>query len=195
MPWPAAFTPRMITPCGLQLPPSIRGASQMSAGGPPSMLTRLSLFTVTNAISRLSGDQKGDDAPSVPAILRAVTSERERTQIIRSVPGPEASTATRRPSGDRAIGEGDAPPPVPATSAIPSGSVSENDTASAAGGVGRRKLTTPDVAAMPSSTPAPAAPSQGGERRGAGSTVAGSIAVVPDGDDSASSANARSPAD
>ena len=43
--------------------------SQITTGGPPLSVSFLSLPSAKNASDRLSGDQNGDAAPSVPASL------------------------------------------------------------------------------------------------------------------------------
>src|SRR5262245_16878865 len=60
--------PNTITPSGFQAPPKLRGASQMVCAGPPPTEIFFSLPPPENPIYRLSGDQNGYAAPSVPPI-------------------------------------------------------------------------------------------------------------------------------
>jgi hypothetical protein len=57
----------MITPFWFQLPPRGTGASASVTGCPPAMSIFFSFPPAKNPISRLSGDQNGQPAPSVPA--------------------------------------------------------------------------------------------------------------------------------
>src|SRR5438094_726337 len=75
---------------------------QRLCAGPPEESIFMSLATVKNPMKRLSGDQKGKSAPSVPANGCA---ERELSDRIQSCVLPEESVATnarRLPSGDTA---------------------------------------------------------------------------------------------
>src|SRR3989442_14547336 len=58
---------KRITPSGDQLPPLPPGASAMVCAGPPPASIFLSLPPAKNATKRLSGDQNGNAASSVPA--------------------------------------------------------------------------------------------------------------------------------
>ena len=58
---------KTIIPSRFQVPPRLSGASQIVTGSPPEMSIRFSFCSAKNPICRLSGDQKGDKAPSVPA--------------------------------------------------------------------------------------------------------------------------------
>ncbi len=60
-----------MTPSELQDPSAPVGASQMVCGGPPAMSTFFSFPAAMNATKRLSGDQNGRNAPSVPGSGRA----------------------------------------------------------------------------------------------------------------------------
>jgi hypothetical protein len=67
-----------MTPLALHVPPRAWGASHTITGGPPAMSTRFSLPSTKNAIERLSGDQKGNVAFSVPGRACSVSSPIER---------------------------------------------------------------------------------------------------------------------
>ena len=67
-----------MTPLRLQLPPRPRGASASVSTGPPPASIFFSLPPAKNATDRLSGDQKGNVAPSVPASGWAVNPSSER---------------------------------------------------------------------------------------------------------------------
>src|SRR5258708_30935562 len=58
---------RRMSPSLFHVPPRPSEASQMVNGGPPEDSIFLSLPPAKNAMKRLSGDQKGYVAPSVPA--------------------------------------------------------------------------------------------------------------------------------
>ena len=64
-----------MVPLGPQDAPRPMGASQMIVAGPPPMSMRFSLASAKKPIERLSGDQKGKIASSVPG-------NRLRRQII-----------------------------------------------------------------------------------------------------------------
>jgi len=68
-----------MTPSLLHAPPRPLLASQMVCGGPPSAPTLRNLPPAKNPISRLSGDQKGYMASSVPGKARAVAEFSART--------------------------------------------------------------------------------------------------------------------
>ena len=89
------------SPLRFQVPPTAPSASQSVCTGPPERSTFFSLASAKKAISRLSGDQKGSTALSVPA--RGVISRlsRARTQIC-CFPSFRRTTAMARPSGETA---------------------------------------------------------------------------------------------
>src|SRR6266508_4495413 len=78
------------------------GASQSVTGGPPAMSIFFSFVSAKNATERLSGDQKGAAAPSVPASGTALESASGRTQRNGRPSAPRAANAIERPSGDTA---------------------------------------------------------------------------------------------
>ena len=57
-----------MVPFGPQDAPRPMGASQMIVAGPPPMSMRFSLASAKKPMERLSGDQKGKVASSVPGI-------------------------------------------------------------------------------------------------------------------------------
>jgi hypothetical protein len=64
----------------LHAPPRPWFAAHSATGGPPATCTFLSLLSAKKAMYRLSGDQNGNDASSVPAIWRVVSVASDRSQ-------------------------------------------------------------------------------------------------------------------
>src|SRR5689334_10571667 len=98
-----------IVPCELQEPPWPRMASQ-STCTVPLRSARLTLPLVKKPTERLSGDQNGSEASSVPSNGRAADESSDRTQSWRlpsRVAGEGEDAAVRR-NGATAIGELDA---------------------------------------------------------------------------------------
>src|SRR6516165_3905769 len=94
----------MITPSRLQVAPRLFEASHRVRGGPPEISIFLSFPPAKNPRKRLSGDQNGDDAPSVAASASGANVSRERTHKT-NLPSLFAATkAIRRPSGETATG-------------------------------------------------------------------------------------------
>src|SRR5215813_6459431 len=83
-----------MTPCGLQVPPRPKGASQRGSAGPPSTAIFFSFRSESEkkAIHRPSGDQNGNVALSVPSSACAVKLFSDRTQMREM---PLASVATK----------------------------------------------------------------------------------------------------
>ena len=96
---PCPLTANTISPFLLQVPPRPAPASQRVNAGPPARSIFFSLPSAKNAMERLSGDQKGSTAPSVPVSARAESESRSRTQSW-SLPSSVATKARRRPSGE-----------------------------------------------------------------------------------------------
>src|SRR5688572_21174021 len=94
-----------MTPSRLHVPPVPTGAPARSLSAPPSTSIRYSRSLAKNPIDRLSGDQNGDDAPSVFASGEASPLASERTHSIER-PSCEATNATLSPSGDNAMDTG-----------------------------------------------------------------------------------------
>src|SRR5678816_3345108 len=64
---PPGFVEKTIVPSLFHAPPRGAGATDTNVfTDPPSMLMNLSLLSAKNPMDRLSGDQNGDVAPSVP---------------------------------------------------------------------------------------------------------------------------------
>src|SRR5207245_1989764 len=101
---------KMIVPSWFQLPPRAMEVSQMVSGGPPCASIFLSLESAKNPMERLSGDQKGKEAPSVPSRGRADRESSGRTHRSSLPSGVRATKASRRPSGDTATGPEEMPP-------------------------------------------------------------------------------------
>ena len=70
-----------MVPFGPQDAPRPMGASQMIVAGPPPMSMRFSLASAKKPIERLSGDQKGKIASSVPGnrLRRQIIIERKKS--------------------------------------------------------------------------------------------------------------------
>src|ERR1700722_21031630 len=92
---------KTITSSGLQAPPRPTTTSATSRAGPPATSTVFSLDGVKKPIDRLSGDQNGLDANSVPARGFASSESNARTQTI-NFPFKKTVKASLRPSGDTA---------------------------------------------------------------------------------------------
>ncbi len=90
---------KTISPFVLHVPPWLPGADANATGGPPATSIRFSCPLEKNPIDRLSGDQKGRAAPSVPASGRALSTLRGRSQIC-GVPSGAATNRKVRPSGE-----------------------------------------------------------------------------------------------
>src|SRR4030095_1002246 len=90
----------MITPSLLQAPPRGLGALARVVGGPPVSSIRLRFPVAKNPSERLSGDQKGKEAPSDPSTGRPASESSGRTY---SKLLPESSIPTNArvfPSGE-----------------------------------------------------------------------------------------------
>src|SRR5262249_24369306 len=96
--------PKRITPSRLQVAPPGFGASPIICAGaaPPGAPTStfFSLRVLQNPIKRLSGDQKGSNAPSVPVNGWALSESSRSIQSRRSPPGSDPVNARRWPSGE-----------------------------------------------------------------------------------------------
>src|SRR5262245_59926627 len=93
-----------MTPSAFQDPPLPANAGARTWGAPPPISTLFSTPAAKNAIERLSGDQKGQVAPSVPESGCGDVAARERSQRR----DPRLSDATNTilfPSGERANAE------------------------------------------------------------------------------------------
>ena len=94
----------IVPPSGRHEAPYMRPAAGSSLSvlvEPLPTLIVFSLRLATNATVRLSGDQLGLSAPSVPASACASSASSERTQS-RRVPPRSAANTRRRPSGESA---------------------------------------------------------------------------------------------
>src|SRR4029453_13355469 len=86
-------------------------ASQISCGGPPDASTLFTLPPATNAMERLSADQKGCAAPSVPGRrcgVTAPTGRQKKNKMFSEFPNFfwRATNASVRPSGEIAKFDG-----------------------------------------------------------------------------------------
>ena len=81
-------------------PPRPNGASQITRTAPLSRSTMANLPAAKKPIRRLSGDQNGSNAPSVPLICCALDADSARTQSLSFPSGPKATKASRVPSGE-----------------------------------------------------------------------------------------------
>jgi hypothetical protein len=75
-----AWGAKTMTTSLLHDPPRPSPASQIAAGAPPATATSCSLPSAKRATKRLSGDQKGKVAPSVPGSGCAVSESKGRSQ-------------------------------------------------------------------------------------------------------------------
>src|SRR5262245_51659264 len=118
----------MMVPSGPHDPPRISlAAAQTTIGGPPDASIFLSSPPAKNARERLSGDQNGEDASSVPRSTRGAKVPSDRIQRNARPWAFLATNATSRPFGDTAIGTGGLTVSEPGSaSAHPSGSVMTN---------------------------------------------------------------------
>src|SRR5271169_5861634 len=71
---------KTMIPSRLHAPPPPPDASHNVKGGPPDASIFLSFPSAKNPTKRLSGDQNGRTAPSVPASACAVSASSERIQ-------------------------------------------------------------------------------------------------------------------
>src|SRR6187455_2167759 len=94
IPLPKSGT-KMMAPSGLQLPPVLRGASQTVWGAPPDRSIVFSFPAAKNPRARLSGDQNGARAFSVPGTGFANGALNERTQMSSGPSGGPATNAMR----------------------------------------------------------------------------------------------------
>src|SRR6266542_6997188 len=111
-----------MTPCLFHVPPPASRASQSTSGAPPDASTLFSFPSAKKPSLRPSGDQKGQQAPSVPERGRSEEALSVRTQRRLSLPAVEATNANSRPSGERAGG------PAPKSNAEVAGGSSEATT-------------------------------------------------------------------
>src|SRR5512133_1925288 len=81
-------------------PPRALETLARATAGPPAASIFLSFPVAKNPMYLLSGDQKGNAAPSVPASGWASVPSSERTKTISAPAGPALTNATRRPSGE-----------------------------------------------------------------------------------------------
>src|SRR5437016_4609872 len=91
----------MIIPSRFQEPPNTAALLHTICGAPPDNSIFLSFPSAEKQRERLSGDQKGQDAPSVPGSGEASSESSGRTHS-RRFPSELATNARRRPSGDTA---------------------------------------------------------------------------------------------
>ena len=84
---------KTITPSRFHVPARGSGASHNVMGGPPETSIFLSFPPAKNPMNRLSGDQKGWNAPSVPASDCAARVSSERTQSCDLPSAPAATMA------------------------------------------------------------------------------------------------------
>src|ERR1022692_4234375 len=85
-----------------EAPRDTPGRSQTFCGGPPEISISSRLLPTVNPMRRLSGDQKGSAAPSVPAKGRASIASRSRTHSCVCPSCIVAVNAKWRPSGETA---------------------------------------------------------------------------------------------
>ena len=135
---PEGPVPARIVPSGPHAPPRGSGTPVISNAGPPTALTLLSFPSAKNPTDKLSGDQNGRSAPSVPGIACAVPVSKRRSHSMGRAPVPAAVKTIERPSGDRAsCGAGTLAMGGP-VSTVPSGGLILSRTISGSAGAGLR---------------------------------------------------------
>jgi len=92
---------KTTVPSGNQVAPRAAPALAMVAGGPPESSMRFSLPSAKKPTDRLSGDQKGRSAPSVPGNRRASIESTGRVHNL-VAPSETVTNAIMRPSGETA---------------------------------------------------------------------------------------------
>src|ERR1700731_2833358 len=100
---------KRITAPGPQAPPRPSGASQIICVPSDSLSTVLSLPSAKNPRERLSGDQKGKVASSLPGRARASTVFVRRTQSAVLPSAPVVANAMYVPSGESTGGPAESP--------------------------------------------------------------------------------------
>ncbi len=116
---PPISVPKRITPSRFQSPELLTPcASHSVRTAPPEASTILSLPFAKNPMNRLSGDQNGLRAPSVPGSEWAGIASSGRTYNIGCCARAAAENARRRPSGEAAK----------VAMVVPSGAATENRT-------------------------------------------------------------------
>ncbi len=91
-----------MTPSAFQLPPKPPLTGVSVSGAPPPTSSRLRASIVKNPIDRLSGDQNGNEAPSVPGRGCAVVAAKARSNR-RDTPLLVSTNTICLPSGDNAM--------------------------------------------------------------------------------------------
>src|SRR6266545_6531682 len=89
-----------MVPSPFHAPPSPSGAWQRIWTALPALSATFSLRSAKKPMRRLSGDQKGNVAPSAPVICWPPGAERARTHSAFLPSGPTATKARRIPSGE-----------------------------------------------------------------------------------------------
>src|SRR3954467_1845661 len=146
-----------MIPPGLHVPPRYSAAADNVSAGPPPTSIFLSFPSAKNPIDRLSGDQNGPAAPSVPGSSCGATLSSDRmNRRLRPVAGLKRN-AMRRPSGETAT---DAVVPVELVrdgsnvNVHPSGGDVTNRRVSGTAGRLRTNIIPPRAADTTSNTPA-----------------------------------------
>jgi hypothetical protein len=139
-----ARPPNTTAPSGPQAAPAKElGKVQSVRTGPPDAAIILRVFVTEKTSDRLSGDQYGVEAPSVPGNTWPSSESMERTQI-RPVPNRVTTAARRRPSGET-VGT-DALPLAPMNVNV-GGGVTRNRTAGGSARGARRAAKIPNAIA------------------------------------------------
>jgi hypothetical protein len=96
-----------MTPSPFHVPPepALDCAGARVCGGPPTRSRRFNVSPAKKPMDRLSGDQNGKFAPSVPASGWVVVAPSGRTHR-RDSPSSDATNTICRPSGESAKSEG-----------------------------------------------------------------------------------------
>ena len=110
-------------PAEFQVPLAIVPTGARFRGSPPSRSRRFSAPSAKKPMERLSGDQKGAFAPSVPGNMVAEVVDSGRNQS-RCTPAFSATNASCRPSGESAKSAGSLVSGVLISTRVSSGGVS-----------------------------------------------------------------------
>ena len=173
-----ALVPNRMIPFWFHVPPRKSGLSHNVSGGPPPTSIRLIFSSAKNPIDRLSGDQNGPAAPSVPGSSCAVMLSSDLTHSRLRPVATFARNAIRRPSGETANPAG-VPPgalvrALSVVSVHPPGGATTKRNICGSASVRRMYSVPPRAAMVTSNTAAAIQPRLSITGAGAGSARAGS---------------------
>src|SRR5215467_6133545 len=154
---PSKPVPNRIVSFGPHEPPRGSGTSAIASTGPPATGIFFSFPSAKNPIQRLSGDQNGPSAPSVPGIARAKSAVKGLSHSVGLASAVAATKTIDRPSGDKANwGTATVAMRGPVKEALSGGFKLKRTTSAARGaGFGRNARKSKIAIAAAASTPAP----------------------------------------